>query len=158
MALADEGALPGAGIAVEIGAVLRISSLRLVARGALFASQEKRIASGGGEFSLGFGTFLACLQRALGRPTLFGCSGFELGRLSGEGVGVSQPRLGSTTWEALTVEVGVAVPLSGPVAAVARGGASAPLQRPEFVIGPSERVHRAASLDGRFALGLEYFF
>jgi len=159
MALADEGALPGAGIGVELGGVLRISSFRIVARGALFASQEKRLASGsGGEFTLGFGTLLACLQRELGRPTLFGCSGFELGRLSGEGVGVSQPRLGSTTWEALTVEVGVAVPLSGPVAAVARGGAAAPLQRPEFVIGPTDRVHRAASLDGRFALGLEYFF
>jgi hypothetical protein len=158
-ALADIGALPNAGIGVELGAVLRMSSVRFVARGALFAPNEKRLANGGGGgFTLGYGALLACLQHALDRPTLFACAGFELGWLSGEGVGVSQPRLGKTTWEAVTVEIGAAIPLSGPLAAVLRGGVGFPLRRPEFVIDPTTRVHRAASLDGRAALGLEYFF
>jgi len=157
--LADAGALPGAGIGVELGAMLRVSAVRLVARGALFASQEKRLPTGGGgDFTLGYGALLACLQHAFDRSTVFGCTGFELGWLSGAGVGVSQSRLGRTTWEAVTAEVGVAIPLSGRLAAVLRGGAAVPLRRPEFVIDPTTRVHQAASLDGRGALGLEYFF
>ena len=153
------GALPGPGGGFEIGGALSLSSLRLIARGTVFASQEKRLADGsGGDFTFAFGTLLACGQVAAGRPTVLGCAGFELGRLSGDGIGLARPRTGGAMWQALSAEVGVLVPVTRRMAAVVRGGASVPLRRPEFVVDGAARVHRAANLDGRLALGLEMTF
>jgi hypothetical protein len=153
------GALPGPGIGIEVGGAVSLSALRLIARGTVFASQEKRLGDGsGGDFTFAFGTLLACGQVAAGRPTVLGCAGFELGRLSGDGVGLARPRTGGAMWQALSAEVGVLVPVTRRVAAVVRGGASVPLRRPEFVVDGAARVHRAASLDGRLVLGLELSF
>jgi hypothetical protein len=158
-AVGDVGALPGPGVGLEIGGALSLSSLRLIARGTVFASQEKRLADGsGGDFTFAFGTLLACGQVVAGRPTVLGCAGFELGRLSGDGVGLARPRTGGAMWQALAAEVGVLVPVTRRMAAVVRGGASVPLSRPEFIVDGAARVHRAASLDGRLALGLELSF
>jgi hypothetical protein len=158
-AVGDIGALPAPGVGLEVGGALSLSSLRLIARGTVFASQDKRLADGsGGDFTFAFGTLLACAQVAAGRPTVLGCAGFELGRLSGDGFGLARPRTGSAMWQALSAEVGVLVPVTRRVATVIRGGASVPLRRPEFVVDGAARVHRAASLDGRLALGLELSF
>ena len=76
----------------------------------------------------------------------------------GEGLDVGRPRLGSALWLAPTVEAGVALPLTPRLAVTMRVGAAVPLRRPEFVIDPIVRIHRAGSLDGRAALGLEWAF
>jgi len=157
--VAGIGALPGPGLGLQLDVGAQISFIRLVARGALFASQEKRLADDtGGDFLLAFGALLACASQAVGKPTLLGCAGFELGRLSGEGLGIDRPRLGTVTWLAPTAEVGIHFPLTPKLAVVVRAGAAVPLQRPDFVIDPTVRIHRPASIDGRAALGLEWAF
>jgi hypothetical protein len=157
--LAGMGALPSPSLGVQLDAGVRVSFVRVVARGALFASREKRLsAGGGGDFTLMFGALLACAAQAVGRPTVLGCAGVEVGRQSGEGLDVGRPRLGNALWLAPTVEAGAAWPLTPKLAVTLRVGAAAPLRRPEFVIDPTVRIHRAGSLDGRAALGLEWAF
>ena len=155
----DAGSLPNPGIGVEIGASLNFRFLRVAAVGALFATQQTRVSGdAGGEFQLVTGAGLACLPVELANLTLLGCGGYELGRLSADGIGVSRPRFGSALWQAARVEVAVAIPLNRRLALLLRGGAAIPISRPDFFIEGDVLVHQPSNLTGRFAAGIELGF
>ena len=94
-AVADAGALPRAAPGAALELALDAGSLRIVALGALFATERADVAGGSGEFELALGGVLGCLRRGMKRVTALACIGAEIGRLSGRGLGVSFPRLGS---------------------------------------------------------------
>lgn len=155
----DGGALPDPGIGVELGASLRHRWLRATVAGTLFASQVTR-ATGttGGEFRLMFVSAQACFTQPVRRTLLLACAGYELGRLSAEGVGVFGPQLGSARWQAPRAELGLSIPVASRVALVARGGVAVPLSRTQFVIEGATPVHRPGSVAVRLALGAELEF
>jgi hypothetical protein len=155
----DGGALPHPGAGIELGASVRHRRVRLRIAGTVLASQVTHTTSdAGGEFRLIFGSAEGCLAQPLGRTTLLGCTGFELGRLSGEGVGVFQPRLGAARWQAAVAELALSIPVAARVAVLVRAGGALPLSRPEFVVNGETPVHQPASLTARVAVGAELEF
>ncbi len=159
MVVGDSGVLPRPGAGLELSASLRYRWLRLTLAGTAFASQVTRATTdAGGEFRLLFGSAQVCLARAVGRTVLLGCAGFELGRLSAEGIGVFNPQLGSAPWRAARAELGLSIPVAARVALLVRGGVSLPLSRSQFVIDGTIPVHRPGSVAIRLALGAEVEF
>ena len=117
------------GLQLDVGPDLVHQARR--ARHAVRVSGERLADDTGGDFLLTFGALLACASQAIGKPTLLGCVGFELGRLSGEGVGV-RPRLGTVTWLAPTTEVGIQLPLTPKLAVVRARRRCGPFAAPRF--------------------------
>jgi hypothetical protein len=160
-AVADAGALPRAAPGGALELAIDAGSLRIVALGALFATERADVAGGGGEFDLALGGVLGCFRRGIKRVTALACLGTEIGRLSGRGLGVSFSRFGSELWLAPRADVGIAVPLVARLVLVLRGGATAPVFRPEFtefVSGEAIVVHQAARVTARATLGVEVGF
>jgi hypothetical protein len=83
--------------------------------------------------------------------------GLEVGRLSGEGVNVSEPRRGGALWLAPLVQVGAAwaVPDSGLRLQIALLGA-APLNRDEFMLRGVGAVHQPNPWIGRLSAGVAF--
>jgi hypothetical protein len=160
-AVADAGALPQAAPGGALELAVDAGSLRIVALGALFATERADVAGGSGDFELALGGLLGCYRRAMKRVTALACIGTEIGRLSGRGLGVSFSRFGSELWLAPRADVGIAVPLVARLLLVLRGGAAAPVFRPEFtefVSGDAIVVHQAARVTARATLGIEVGF
>lgn len=158
--VSDVGALPQLGVGAEVGASVRYRRVGGAIGGTAFVPQSKRVSgNAGGEFRLLFASADACLVQPVRQSLLLACGGFELGRLSAEGVGLWQPRLGSTLWEAARAQVSLGVPVSRRAALVARAGIAAPLSRAQFVIDDGTTfVHRAAPVAVRVALGASLEF
>lgn len=156
-ALVDGGSLPGFGPGAELEASLQYGSVRLMGAGALLASREVRRSDGsGGEFQLGFAALMLCAERLVGPAiVLIGCAGGELGRLSAQGFGITDPEQGSSAWRALRFEVGAAWVTSDSLRLFSRAGAGVPLVRPQFVLGGTERLHQASTLASRLLVGVE---
>jgi hypothetical protein len=154
----EAGALPLPTVGVELEAALRFRRVRLALAGTVLVPQERHISDGGGSFDLAAGSVLACLPYDARGFMVRGCAGFELGYLWGEGVGVAQPRLGGTLWEALRGEVGLLLPLGSGLGLVARAGVAAPLARPQFAIDGTVPVHRPSPVTARLIVGVELGF
>jgi hypothetical protein len=155
----DGGALPQPGIGVELGASLRHRRVRLTVAGTALAPQVAHATGdAGGEFRLLFGSAQLCLAVPAGRMALLGCGGYELGRLSAEGVGVLRPQLGSSRWQAARAELGLSIPVAARVAVLMRGGVAIPLSRTQFVVDGGTPVHRPGAVAVRLALGAELEF
>lgn len=158
-ALVDSGAMPRAALGLGLEVALQRGGLRVLGSGTFFPSQQATLPNGvGGTFQLATGGALACLAQGLGRVTLLGCVGGEVGRLTGEGVGVSAPRARGTLWLAGRGDLGATFALAPNVAVVARAGAAVPLQRPTFLLNNDTAVHRPASLTVRATFGVELAF
>jgi hypothetical protein len=151
------GALPTLAAGAQLGVGLGHGLWRLELLGALFASQETTLPGDdrGGELGLWLTAVLGCVEPDFGRVRLFGCAGFELGRLTARGLGVMNQRDGDSLWRALRVETGAAVVLFGDLRAMARLGIALPLARDEFVLEMDDHVHRPASLGAHALVGLE---
>ena len=155
----DAGALPAPAIGIEIGAALRLRWVRIGLSGTALAPRDAQTAGGaGGEVGLIYGAIEICAPASNRRVQVFGCSGFELGRLSAEGIGIMRPRLGTALWEAARAELGVGFPVGPRLVLAIRAGAGVPLSRPQFVIDGSTPVHRPAPVVARAAAGVELEF
>jgi hypothetical protein len=155
----EAGALPQPTAGVELEAALAFRRVRLALGGTVLVPRERRLSGDqGGSFDLAAGSMLVCLPYDAGSFTVRGCAGFELGYLWGQGVGVSQPRLGGALWEALRGDIGLVLPLGGDLGLVARAGAVAPLSRPQFALDGTVPVHKPSAVTGRVAVGVELGF
>lgn len=153
-ATTDTGALPNPAIGAALGVSLRAGSLRLRAEGAWFAPTTDRVAAGlSTEFELAAGALLACFERSLGSAAVLGCGGYELGRMSGEGRGVSAPRSESVLWQAARLEAGATWTVSTGFRLLALAGVALPVDRHAFEL-DGVRVHRS-SFGLRAQLGAE---
>jgi len=158
--LADAGALPHAGLGLSLEGSLQFRRLRVVGIGALFASQQTLLpgSTTGGDFQLAVGGVMACLTQGLGRWTVLVCGGAEVGRLSAEGVGVNNPKLGAALWAAGRGDAGAVLSLGPRLALLLRGGVALPVTRPTFVLDGETPVHRPSSVTARATLGVEMLF
>jgi len=151
----DSSALPGVAAGVDVGAALVLPYARFEARGALFPPRARTLEGDhGGEFSLLAGALFACIALAEGRA--FGCIGYELGRISGEGTGVKHPRLGTALWQSVRSEAGLAWPISRDLRLTLRAGLSSPIDRPEFQL-DGLAVHQPGAVAVRAAVGVEFW-
>jgi hypothetical protein len=155
-ALLDTAALPGPTAGVGLSAGLRFASLHAELQGEAFASRTATLDAGrSGKFGLLAAALLGCVDPPRRGLALLGCAGIELGRLSGEGSGVSNPELGSVLWFAARLEVGAGVEVSPGLRLLARFGVAVPFERREFVL-DGEPVHQPAALSLRAALGGDF--
>lgn len=154
----DTAELPSLAPGGSAEIALRYGLVKVIALGALFANQETRLADGrGGSFGLALFGGLLCLQPSAEAVTMLGCAGFELGKLSAEGL-LDTPRSGGATLRAVRVEAGGGYRFSPRVAAFLRLGVSAPLTSVNFSVDPGDqRIHRLGPASGRATLGVELF-
>jgi len=151
----DTAALPGAspGIAAHAGVIG--SSFRLELEGAAFLPKRLELEQGrSAEFALLSGALLGCVETPFGEARAGGCGGFELGSLSGEGRGVSEPHLGSALWEAARLELLGGYPLGHGLGLTAAAGLALALSRPDFEL-DGAAVYKPARLGFRGSLGVE---
>jgi len=155
-AVLDTAALPEPTVGILAGGAVHWSVLRIEGQFEAFAPQRVGLPGGAsGQFDLLAGALLACAAPAGSPVAVLGCGGLELGRLSGEGSGVSDPELGTALWIAARAEAGLAVRVGAAWQLVPRVGVAIPLARPEFVLNDSP-VHRPAALSLRAGLGIEF--
>jgi hypothetical protein len=161
--LADTGSLerPGAGLA--LGAGLEHGPLQLRALATLLLEQHAALDAGpegtGADLALAAAALSLCSASfSLGsRWGAQGCAGWELGRLSGEGTGVSSPHAGAAFWSAprFDATLGWALGSTG-LELGAMLTLAVPLVRDDFVLGGLGSVHRPAPVVGRAALGINW--
>lgn len=143
-AVTDTGALPNPVLGAALGFSLRSGSLRLRAEGAWFAPTTDRLTTGlSTEFELVAGALLVCFERPLGSAAVLGCGGYELGRMSGEGRGVTAPRSESVLWQAARLEAGASWTIATGFRLLTLAGVALPVDRHEFEL-DGIRVHRSA--------------
>jgi hypothetical protein len=155
-AMLDVGAFPNAGIGAQIRLSLRYRRLSVVPLGVFFPRSTMEARSGAGaEFRSAAGGLLMCAGHALGTVRLEGCVGYELGRLTGRGTGLRQPRAGDMLWSAARAELQLGIPLLARLHLTASAGFTVPTVRKRFEI-EGGLVHRPSAVTGRFGLGLEF--
>jgi hypothetical protein len=93
--------------------------------------------------------------RALGRWAA-ACGGFELGRMSGEGQGVSNEEVGHALWLAAALGALGRWPLGREFSLEARATTAFPLYRPEFSLEPYGALHQASWVSARLSLGIGF--
>jgi hypothetical protein len=157
--LLDGGALPSLAPGGQVEVSGTYAALRLSLFGAAFVPQREDVPGEdrGGEFQLVLGGIRACAAPGFGEIHVMGCTGFELGQLSGEGQAVRVPRTKNAGWRAVLTEIGASWEFATDFAALVRVGAAWPLSRPEFVLDGTIPVHRPAGLDARALFGLEMY-
>lgn len=163
--LADAGSLPRPGAGVAIGAQLERSAFQLRALGTLLFDQHAGLPAVGGvrpgaDLGLVAGALSACIspfERGASGLAAVTCAGWELGRMSGQGTAVQQPREGSAWWSAPRIDAGAswAIRASGLELGIMLTLA-APLVREDFVLSELGSVHRPPVAVGRVALGLNW--
>ena len=128
----DSSATPGwaFGASLHLGsswlpADKRRTQLRFELEGAFYApSATPSVGGQAGKFQLFYVAPLVCGGKPLGGPTLLLCAGFELGQLSGEGVGaaITSSHPSNTFWSAARAELGLLIPLASSLRVVSRAG------------------------------------
>jgi hypothetical protein len=152
--LADLGAFPEFGVGAMAAGVAGYGRLRLMALGGVLLSSYEQAAGQSADFALVTGGLLACAQQTVGPALAWLCGGAEMGRLSGTGVGVRNPRSGGSWWWGPRTDVGAAFPLGDELRLLGQVTVIAPQIRPAFVLDQAF-VYRPAAVTGRLALGIE---
>ena len=158
----ESGPLPSTGVAGALQVGARLSRWSAHARVMVRTPQERDLPEpdgAGGRFGMVSAGLLAC--GAVPRPTsawLDLCLAGEIGRLSGEGYGVSQPRSGSQVWLGLgggalgVVALGSGLTLTGGLEVL-----PVPVHRPFDLDGIGE-VYRPSGVCVRGLLGVGTIF
>jgi len=153
--LVDSSSLPDASAGALIDLALRRGTLRFGFEGSILPASQIDLEGGAlGEFELMALAGLVCLDRRLEGFALLGCGGYELGEMSGMGVGVTTPHERSRLWQAVRAELGGALALEPWLRALLRAGVAVPVTRSEFQV-DGTTVHDTAGLTLRLSLGLE---
>ncbi len=154
----DVGTLPDAAFGGVFTVAGHYERFELEARGALYGNQTKAVGqSAGGELALVSGGLGAC-YRVLDVGNVAPCAGAEGSRLSGKGVGVSDPGSGAVWIWSGVLGARAAQPLTDTLALWVRVDAQIALNQPRFVLENVGAVHEPARLSGRGALGAEVRF
>jgi hypothetical protein len=163
--LGDSGSLPEPGLGLALDARLRHRRWVLRATGAWYWTQhvalpELALPAPGADLGLLTGALSACLTplSAVRGDSLevLGCAGWEIGRTSGEGTGVQQPRSAAALWSAPKLDLGASIGVWGDLRLGAMLTLALPLARENFVLTDLGEVHRPPGAVGRAALGLEW--
>lgn len=156
--LAELGMLPGATLGASLGLGLtlerfsaELGAMLLLPREGTLDDDESR----GGEIGYMGGYGAGCFEPF--RSRRFGiCGAFEIGRLSGTGVGVTNQDTGNALWLAPALFGTARLPALGPLHGEARLGAALALHRPEFGLDDLGEVHKPALFSLRGELGFSF--
>lgn len=160
--LGDVGSLPAPALGAALGVQLSWQRLQLRALGTLLFEQHAEVGDGpgrppGADLQLWTAALSGCTTALGGQRlgvTLPVCLGFELGRLSGTGTDVLEPRSGSALWAAARADVGALwCPGEGPLCLTGTLTAAAPLTRSRFALAEIGTVYRPSPVVGRLSLG-----
>jgi hypothetical protein len=160
--LGDVGSLPAPALGVGVGAQLAWSRWLLELTGALWGEQHARLDAAptpdaGADLSLITGALGACaLPLDGGSLAIALCAGWEMGRVSGRGTGITSPRRANGLWLAPSIDAGLTwKPVGSRLGLGARLGAAAPLGQRSFYLERLGTVHEVASLVARAGLSVE---
>jgi hypothetical protein len=160
--LGDIGSLPAPAVGVALGAQLGWSRGLLELTGALWSERHARLDSAttpdaGADVSLATGTLSACaLPLDASSMAVALCAGWEMGRVSGIGTGISSPRRANGLWLAPSVDAGLTwQPPGSRLGLGVRVGAAAPLGERSFFLERLGTVHEVASLVARAGLSVD---
>jgi hypothetical protein len=164
--LGDVGSLPSPTFGLGLGARLAWSRLQLELLGTLWSEQHASLdVSGlpgaGADVALATGTLSLCSTPLGldGDPLVLAlCLGWEMGRLSGEGTGISRPRQAGGLWLAPAASLGLTWRPAPALGLGAHIGAATPLGRGEFYLDRLGTVHEPASVVARAGLGVDVAF
>jgi hypothetical protein len=160
--LADVGSLPAPAFGIGVGAQLAWSRWQLELVGALWGDRHARIdsattANAGADLSLVTAALAACalpLEEISVAIAL--CASWEMGRLSGQGTGITSPRGASGLWLAPGIEAGFTWrPAGSRLGIGGRVGAAAPFGQRSFYLERLGTVHEVESLVARAGLSIE---
>jgi hypothetical protein len=162
--IGDIGTLGVPTLAVEVGGAVLVRPFRVDAAVAFWPTREVALGDSGetgGRLDLITGALSACwapppLARAVG-PRLevdLPCVGAEVGRMGGEGFGVTEEREGGGVWAAARLGAAGSFLFEPWIALRLRVEAVVPAVRPRFQLGGVGTVHEPV-LAGRAALVLE---
>lgn len=161
----DVGSLPVPSLGATLAAELRWARWALVALGSVLFDRDAGVGSAsapraGATLGLALGALLACARAPVGaRFVARACAGAELGRLTGVGTGISDPRPGASLWVAPRLDAAGFTPIAGtPLRVGLWLTAAAPANRDELVIEGVGRAHRPPAIVGRAAIGAELRF
>jgi hypothetical protein len=160
--LGDRGSLPGPGLGIGVGALLGWARWQLELSGALWDERHARLDSAttpgaGANLSLVTGALAACaLPLDENSVAIALCAGWEMGRVSGVGTGITSPRRASGLWLAPGIEAGLTWrPADSRLGIGARIGAAAPLGPRSFYLERLGTVHEVQSLVARAGLSVD---
>lgn len=165
----DAGSLPSVAPGVRAGLSFGVGALRIEPSFEAWPSSRTALAdrpSAGAELRLLAFALDAC-RRLLpwdggaAAAEAFGCLGFEIGELRGEGFGVSSPSSGGALWAAPRAGLRAELPLARWAAITLDVGVAVPLDRKRFVLdlsGGRAAVHEPSPVSGRAGLGLAFRF
>ena len=164
--LGDVGSLPSPALGLGLGAQLGWTRLRLELLGTLWTEQHTSldvsgIPGAGADVMLVTGTLSACATPlgADSDPVVVAlCLGWEMGRLSGVGTGISAPREASGLWLAPGANVGLTWRPARTLGIGAQLGAATPLDRNTFYLERLGTVQQAASVVARAGLSVDIAF
>lgn len=160
----DSGSLPAPALGVALGLELDWSQLQLELLGTFWLEQHPELEpttprGAGADLNLATATVRGCSNPLGPSPRAVSaslCLGLELGRLSGNGTGITEPRRASALWLAPGLQARLAFHLPGTqLRILAQLGAALPLERSEFVLDRLGTVHQPNSLVARAAVGLD---
>lgn len=157
----DSATLPSPSPGVTVNAGAQYRALRVEAQGSMFLPSEALLASRNGApsaratFDLLAVAAVGCVESPFAFASVHGCGGYEIGQLTGEGDGVTNPHVGSVLWQAVRLELGATSPSSSALRFAARLGIAVPLARRQFQLDGSN-IHRPAAMTLRAAVGAEF--
>lgn len=160
--LGDLGSLPTPALGIGVGAQLGWSHWLLELTGTLWTERHAPLDSAttpgaGADLSLATGAFAGCaLPLEESSLAMALCVGWEVGRVSGIGTGITSPRRASGLWLAPTLDAGLTwTPTGSRLGIGARVGAAAPLGQRPFYLERLGTVHEVASLVARAGLSVD---
>lgn len=168
----DGGGLPGVSLGASAAAQLDIGRFGVALGGTLMPASRTELDSrpgAGGDFSLWTVNARGCVtpwiigrddepERESGDIALAGCLQIEVGRMSADGFGVSNPGSGGTLWLAPGALAKVSVALGKSLSLRLDGGIAVPLLPHTFVLENVGDVHTSEPVNGRGALGIDLRF
>lgn len=165
-ALVDVGSLPAPALGVSLEVAVRESRWALRVAGTWLFDQHValRDATGAPGAELGFlmGSLSGCavpLGSYRANSAVFVCAGWELGRLTAAGEGVSAPRASHQLWAAPRLEAGLSVAVPDTALRLnMQLVAAVPLKRDDFFLRDLGNLHEVPGAVGRFALGADVVF
>jgi len=165
-AIVDVGSLPEPALGVGLEVAVRESRWALRVAGTWLFDQHValRNETGAPGAELGFlmGSLSGCavpLGSYRENSAVFVCAGWELGRLTAAGEGVSAPRASHQLWTAPRLEAGLSVAVPDTALRLSMQLAAAvPLKRDDFFLRDLGDVHEVPGVVGRFALGADVAF
>ncbi|MFO0588285.1 MAG: hypothetical protein U0441_12125 [Polyangiaceae bacterium] len=167
----DVGSLPGAAPGVRAGVSVGVGPYRIEPAFEAWPSSRSALADrpsiGADLRLLAFSLDLCRRAYPWTAPTetghfgLFGCLGFELGEMHGDGFGVTVPRSAGALWTAPRAAVRAEIPLYRGLALSLDAGLAVPLDRRTFTLtltGTRTALHEPNAAAVRFGAGLSYRF